>query len=457
MSELENLIARLQKSVQRQSPYIKTIRDPRLLIKSLKQLHQMIGNHKIKESVATQVSYLILNKHRQMMGQGAKDDVMLHCILTGDAGTGKSSCGVILAKIFYSLGYLSGPPKKKQTLFQHLPEPFKNSETGEESGFLNIFLILILLWILGLSYNFYLSHGPILTLVLIITLFVVVAAIFYYANQQMNDQKPIKANVTQQNTNNEECDEIDENDLVRVVSRVDMIGAYVGSSSIKTKELLMNNLGRLLIVDEAYNLMNSENEGFSMEALTTLNLFMSEHPGEIIIMFIGYKDKFDLLFEAQPGLKRRFMWWWTVDGYTTNELFDIFKLKLDQKNWKLDDYQETRKLFDRYDDAFPNYGGDIEKLLFFSCLEHSTDFIKGDHNIDVNTLYLPHVERGILKLKENSYQSSASKQSEYENPYSSLLNMFKRKQTNNRSYTFSEPVVEDMSLDDKMKGLVKTA
>src|SRR5437868_10236108 len=166
MSELENLIARLQKSVQRQSPYIKTIRDVRLLIKSLKQLHQMIGNHKIKESVATQVSYLILNKHRQIMGQGAKDDdVMLHCMLSGSAGLRKTQISSILARVFYSLGYLNNPNKKKPTLFQNLPEPFKNVDMNEENGFFNIFLFVILLWIIGLTYNFYNSYGGLLTVI----------------------------------------------------------------------------------------------------------------------------------------------------------------------------------------------------------------------------------------------------------------------------------------------------
>ena len=55
MSELSKLIKRLDRAITRESPYIKTIKDPQLLVSSLKELGSLIGNEKVKDATATQV------------------------------------------------------------------------------------------------------------------------------------------------------------------------------------------------------------------------------------------------------------------------------------------------------------------------------------------------------------------------------------------------------------------
>ncbi|HSW77023.1 MAG TPA: hypothetical protein VLG50_08245 [Candidatus Saccharimonadales bacterium] len=438
MSDLENLILRLQKGVSKGAPYIKTIRNPPLLIKSLKQLHNMIGNNKIKESVAMQVSYLILNKHRCTNNNRTQDDVMLHCMLSGRAGLGKTTISVILAKIFYALGYLGNTDNNhdnhhdNQHDLHHLTETL-NLNMNENNQFFSVFLFIILLWVIGLSWNFYNQYGGLLTLILLITLFIVVFAIFYHYHNQKIDIKNIKTNVKAINHVN-----FDENDLVRVVSRSDLVGLYVGSTAIKTKELLTSCIGKTLVLDECYSILNNPEDPFGLECLNTLNLFMSEHPNDILIIFAGYKHLIEKLFDAQPGLRRRIMWHYECIDYTQQELYDIFKFKLDQKKWKLEHEHDVRKLFDQYDDAFPNAGGDVERLLFFSFLEHANDFIKNDSDIDVNTLYLPQVERGMKRLIDNNQSAMESRKHDSDYDYSHFLNLFKRHKN------------EDLSLE-KMK------
>jgi hypothetical protein len=41
-------------------------------------------------------------------------------------------------------------------------------------------------------------------------------------------------------------------------------------------------------VDEAYSILNSPSDDFGMEALTALNLFLSQHSGNKIVIFAGY-------------------------------------------------------------------------------------------------------------------------------------------------------------------------
>jgi hypothetical protein len=424
MKDLDNLIIRLQKGIDKKSAYIKTIRNPHLLIKSLKELNELIGNDSIKESVSKQISYLILEKCRD-----SESDVMLHTVLFGNAGVGKTLVSTKLAKIWYALGYLKGSQIKPKFNF----DQFKPDQVEDQNMF-NIFLFILLIWVIALTWNFYTSYGSLLTMVLIITLIFVVAVIYY--NTTKNEPgKHVKHDSPQQYI------EIKDQDIITVVSRDSLVGAYVGSTALKTKKLLEDNLGKVLFIDEAYSLMQSPEDSFGMEALTTLNLFMSEHPNEIIIIFAGYKDLLQSgVFASQPGLKRRFMWQFECEGYNASELYEIFKLKMDKKKWKIEDENEIKKLFIKHKLEFKNHGGDVDRLTFFSCLEHAEDYLENEE-IGIKNLKASHVEKGIHRLVSNSIADTVE---ESTNPYANYMNIFKNKDKKGND-TFDNITFDDIN------------
>ena len=394
MKDLEHLILSLQKSIAKRDPHIKSIRNPSLLLKSLKELDALIGNHNIKESVASQVSHLIVSQGRKVKN----NDLMLNALIVGTPGCGKTLVGTILAKIWYSLGFLKGGKPKSQNL-PSFTDQFKNT-TSEDNPMFNVFLLVAFLWLVGLTWSFYSNYGGLMTMVLIFTLFVVLVAIFYY--YQNNDKK----NIDEKTIKNYNIPEhIPDDDIIRIVSRSDLVGSFCGSTALKTRKLLEENLGKVLFIDEAYSLYQSREDSFGAECLNELNLFMSMHPDEIIIIFAGYLDKIEEgPFRQQVGLKRRFMWQFKCEGYDSSELFEIFKTKTTKEEWILEKPHEMKKLFDEYYDAFGNYGGDCQKVLYFSTLEHSAEFINAneDDDIDINILKVEHVRKGIMKLMENS-------------------------------------------------------
>jgi hypothetical protein len=68
----------------------------------LNDLKNMIGMESVKKSVVRQVLYFL---------QGIEEQQdMLHMIITGSPGIGKTSLGVILAKLYYSMGILDSKP-----------------------------------------------------------------------------------------------------------------------------------------------------------------------------------------------------------------------------------------------------------------------------------------------------------------------------------------------------------
>jgi hypothetical protein len=72
------------------------------LASPLQELNSMIGLNKIKEEIVNTIIYFLLTKN--MCNQINTD--MLHSVITGSAGCGKTTFIEILAKIYTSLGIL---------------------------------------------------------------------------------------------------------------------------------------------------------------------------------------------------------------------------------------------------------------------------------------------------------------------------------------------------------------
>lgn len=279
-----------------------------------------------------QISHLIMNKIRATKN----DEVMLNVLLCGPAGTGKTAISTIIAKIWYALGYLKGAPRVQKQFFDF------NHDHNTDTTPYNLFFIILFLWIIALSWTFYTQFGALFTLLLIVTLGVVIVYFMWNTNTTNN----IVKNVGKKNI---EFEELKDEDVIQIVSRADLIGQYVGSTALKTKKVLEDNIGKVLFIDEAYSIIQSHDDSFGAECLNTLNLFLSQHPNDIIVVMAGYKDLIEQgIFQAQPGLKRRFMWQFDCDLYSSSELFEIFKQKIDQKGYIVDDITKTKKLFDDY-------------------------------------------------------------------------------------------------------------
>jgi len=224
-------------------------------------------------------------------------------------------------------------------------------------------------------------------------------------NKNNLDNKDNK-NDTDKNKSENECPASglpSDSQIIKVVSREDFVDQYVGWTAPKTKKLLLDNIGKVLFVDEAYSLVEGLDDKFGVEAATTLNLFMSQHPNEIIVIFAGYKNLLEKgIFTAQPGLKRRFMYHFHCDGYTPEQLFKIFKSQLAKKGWGVTDDKEAINIFIKEKDAFPFSGGDTERLTHYAKVEHSKDYMKKAEGMKLNKLSPLHISKGISKLKENS-------------------------------------------------------
>ena len=402
-TELESLIEILKKGIKKNEPAIKFIKYPDLLVSALEELNGLVGLDRLKDSVAIQTVRLIEN-----LKMGEKSMAMLNTILSGVPGVGKTRASVILAKIWFALGFLdTGTTKvtvKKKTVSE-TPIPTSGAD-------MSALVLLLIAW--GGTYliqmlSFIYNKIGLFWLGFIFGLIILVIIFIYWGN---TDTEWIKKYLYEQVTH-EDLKNVSDRDIISVVSRNDFVGEYLGHTAGKTKRLLEANIGKVLFIDEAYSLINDPRDAYGYECLNTLNLFLSENPDKIVVIFAGYKDQMkSSIFTAQPGLERRIMWKFDCDPYSGEELAEIFFIQAKKEGWYIsnEDMTKIKKLIIRNESAFPAFGGDTERLVYLSSLEASRSNLTSISDSFLSTdikekkqkiLSYRDVELGLITLKEN--------------------------------------------------------
>lgn len=161
-----------------------------------------------------------------------------------------------------------------------------------------------------------------------------------------------------------------------VATRDDLIAGYLGQTALKTALVLELCKGGVLFIDEIYSLGDKENrDSFSKVCIDTINLFLSENKDDFMLIVAGYEKEVDqCFFNVNPGLRRRFMWYHTIEPYTPEDLVTIFKNKVEDAKWEISDtvtQEYLVNLFKKNEKKFKCAGGDIENFLTLCKIKHS--------------------------------------------------------------------------------------
>ncbi|WP_018132847.1 AAA family ATPase [Effusibacillus pohliae] len=109
----------------------------------------------------------------------------------------------------------------------------------------------------------------------------------------------------------------------REVSRVNLVGNYVGHTAKDTMAVLQEARGGILFIDEAYSLVRDNPNDFGMEAVETLLKYMEDHRNEIIVIFAGYREPMLKFLSSNPGLASRIPYQLHFPDYSLDELLSI--------------------------------------------------------------------------------------------------------------------------------------
>jgi len=122
-----------------------------------------------------------------------------------------------------------------------------------------------------------------------------------------------------------------ESDKVSYVSAQNLIGKYVGQTAPKTEKVIKDNLGGIIVLDEAYILAGKAQE-FGNEAITVMLKEMEKN--RTMFIFTGYKKEMEDFIKMNSGLESRIGTFLEFKDYSEDELFEIFKKNIDKVNDK---------------------------------------------------------------------------------------------------------------------------
>ncbi|CAI5481267.1 unnamed protein product [Closterium sp. Yama58-4] len=154
------------------------------------------------------------------------------------------------------------------------------------------------------------------------------------------------------------------------VQRTDLVGEYVGHTGPKTRRKIEEAEGGILFVDEAYRLMpcqRSEEKDYGIEALEEIMTVMDS--GKLVVIFAGYAEPMQRVFEANEGFKRRVTKCFTFDDLSPKEIARVMLLKMgygqkgEQGKW---DGQREEQVSRGGESVEPGRWGNVERTCFKS-------------------------------------------------------------------------------------------
>ena len=309
------------------------------LLPSLMKLKNIIGMTTVKDSIVGQIIFFLNDFENDNMD-------MMHTVIQGPPGVGKTLLGKIIGELYYYLGIIK--PKSKHSK--------KKAVTIDE------------------------------------------------LDDELEEYMNVMKNLRGRGRSNSEGDN-KEPFIFKIVKRSDLIAGYLGQSALKTQKLLDEVEGGVLFIDEAYSLGNEDGkDSFSKEVIDTLNQNLSEKKDSLLCIIAGYKDSLDKCFFAQnEGLRRRFPFVYTIEKYTADELCQIFKKMVTDLQWNAD--HVPLKFFEDNYSLFTNMGGDIETLFFMTKIEHGKRVLfKPEDKKKINIQDLENAFK-IFKLNKESKKS----------------------------------------------------
>jgi replication-associated recombination protein RarA len=152
-----------------------------------------------------------------------------------------------------------------------------------------------------------------------------------------------------------------------IVKREDLIGQFLGETTIKTMEMLEHCKNGVMLIDEAYSLGSDDNrDSYAKEAIDCINQYLTENADKLICIIAGYKEELNRCFFSQnKGLRRRFPWTFTIESFNKIELTKIFINKIEStEDYELDEEVNEKHIESKIQkEYFIGNAGDIDNII----------------------------------------------------------------------------------------------
>ena len=154
------------------------------------------------------------------------------------------------------------------------------------------------------------------------------------------------------------------------VSRVDLVGEYVGHTAQKTMKQVKKALDGVLFIDEAYSLSSRGQQDFGQEAIDTLVKAMEDYRDRLLVIFAGYTEEMSAFLSSNSGLASRIPAIIEFSDFTEEELTQILNSLAAQEGFILpaDVQQKAARALHRRKEVMAERFGNARTVrnLFFS-------------------------------------------------------------------------------------------
>ncbi|MEA5569951.1 AAA family ATPase [Calothrix sp. UHCC 0171] len=121
---------------------------------------------------------------------------------------------------------------------------------------------------------------------------------------------------------------------VMLVTRDDLVGQGIGQTAPKTREVLNNAMGGVLLIDEAYTLFRPTHPGdFGLEAIEILMQVMENQRDDLVVILAGYKQQMEHFFHSNPGMNSRIGLHIEFNDYSVDDLMIIAQSIVTEQNY----------------------------------------------------------------------------------------------------------------------------
>ena len=114
-----------------------------------------------------------------------------------------------------------------------------------------------------------------------------------------------------------------------------LVAGYTGQTAIKTGKVIDFALDGILFVDEAYSLVNGNQDSYGEEAISTLLKRMEDDRDRLVVIVAGYTQEMKKFIDANSGLASRFTHYVEFPDYTAEELAAIFRMNAKKSQYVL--------------------------------------------------------------------------------------------------------------------------
>ena len=318
----------------------------------LKELNSMIGMTQLKKNILDQILYFL----QGFSGSGEYK----HIVIYGSPGTGKTDIAKILGKMYSKMSILKLPSGgvEKSTVEKSTSD--KTLSTGDKP----------------------LSTGD---------------------KPLSTGDKPLST--VEKSTLDKPLSTLEKKPVFKKATRTDLVAGYLGQTAIKTRALINECLGGVLFIDEIYSLGD---DSFSKECADTLCEALSDHKDGLIVIVAGYETCVnERFFKLNPGLESRFSWRFTIDDYTSSEVWQIFKKKVGDSGWTHSISESAGEdWFKRRYKDLPGFGRDIDALFFKVKIAHSRRMYGAADLTLVKKVSVVDLDAGFVAFKESMKKSA---------------------------------------------------